>query len=138
MGAPSINFVATPNASRSNVVDDDFIPPPMEEYESVTIHEVPTNYRPSATVAESKPSSSTQTAATGLTPPPVAGTVPPPMNGVGMTPPPMTSLGVTPPNASASRTAKKAGRKKNTAISHVAVIGETWWTLGNIEPFRLL
>ena len=29
MAAPSINFVATPNASRSNVVDDDFIPPPM-------------------------------------------------------------------------------------------------------------
>lgn len=29
MAAPSINFVATPNASRSNVVDDDFIPPPI-------------------------------------------------------------------------------------------------------------
>ena len=136
MGAPSINFVATPNASRSNVVDDDFIPPPMEEYESVTIHEVPTNYRPSATVAESKPSSSTQTAATGLTPPPVAGTVPPPMNGVGMTPPPMTSLGVTPPNASASRTAKKAGRKKNTAISHVAVIGETMVDSGEYRTIQ--
>ena len=136
MGAPSINFVATPNASRSNVVDDDFIPPPMEEYESVTIHEVPTNYRPSATVAESKPSSSTQTAATGLTPPPVAGTVPPPMNGVGMTPPPMTSLGVTPPNASASRTAKKAGRKKNTGISHVAVIGETMVDSGEYRTIQ--
>ena len=136
MGAPSINFVATPNASRSNVVDDDFIPPPMEEYESVTIHEVPTNYRPSATVAESKPSSSTQTAATGLTSPPVVGTVPPPMNGVGMTPPPMTSLGVTPPNASASRTAKKAGRKKNTAISHVAVIGETMVDSGEYRTIQ--
>ena len=53
MAAPSINFVATPNASRSNVVDDDFIPPPMEEYESVTIHEVPTNHKPSPIVAES-------------------------------------------------------------------------------------
>ena len=29
MAAPSINFVATPNASRSNVVGDDLIPPPM-------------------------------------------------------------------------------------------------------------
>ena len=97
MAGPSINFVATPNASRSNVVDDDFIPPPMEEYESVTIHEVPTNYKPAPTVAESKPSGSNLTATTGLMPPPITGAVPPPMHGVGMTPPPMKNSGAVPP-----------------------------------------
>lgn len=130
MSAPSINFVATPNASRSNVVDDDFIPPPMEEYESVTIHEVPTNHKPSPIVAESKPSGSNQTATIGLTPPP--------MHGVGMTPPPMKNSGAVPPKTSTSRTTRHTRRQKNTGISQVAVIGETWWTLGNIEPFRLL
>ena len=35
--AAPINFVATPSASRSTLADDAFIPPPMEEYESVTI-----------------------------------------------------------------------------------------------------
>ena len=74
---------------RSNVVDDDFIPPPMEEYESVTIHEVPTNHKPSPIVAESKPSGSNQTATIGLTPPP--------MHGVGMTPPPMKNSSAVPP-----------------------------------------
>lgn len=124
MSAPSINFVATPNASRSNVVDDDFIPPPMEEYESVTIHEVPTNYRPSPTVAESNPSSNTQMSATGVTPPPITGAVPP-IHGVGMTPPPMTNSGAIPTNTGASRTIRKTGRQKNSGISQVAVIGET-------------
>ena len=124
MAAPSINFVATPNASRSNVVDDDFIPPPMEEYESVTIHEVPTNYRPSPTVAESNPSSNTQMSATGVTPPPITGAVPP-IHGVGMTPPPMTNSGAIPTNTGASRTIRKTGRQKNSGISQVAVIGET-------------
>lgn len=117
MAAPSINFVATSNASRSNVVDDDFIPPPMEEYESVTIHEVPTNYKPSPIVAESKPSGSNQTATIGLTPPP--------MHGVGMTPPPMTNSSAIPTNTGASRTIRKTGRQKNSGISQVAVIGET-------------
>ena len=124
MSAPSINFVATSNASRSNVVDDDFIPPPMEEYESVTIHEVPTNYRPSPTVAESNPSSSTQMSATGVTPPLITGAVPP-IHGVGMTPPPMTNSGAIPTNTGASRTIRKTGRQKNSGISQVAVIGET-------------
>ena len=122
--APPINFVATPNASRSNVVDDDFIPPPMEEYESVTIHEVPTNYRPSPTVAESNPSSNTQMSATGVTPLPITGAVPP-IHGVGMTPPPMTNSGAIPTNTGASRTIRKTGRQKNSGISQVAVIGET-------------
>lgn len=121
MAAPSINFVATSNASRSNVVDDDFIPPPMEEYESVTIHEVPTNYKPAPTVAESKPSGSNQTAATGLTPPPITA----PMHGVGMTPPPMKNSGAVQPKTSTSRTTRHTGRQKNTGISQVAVIGET-------------
>ena len=121
MVAPSINFVATPNASRSNVVDDDFIPPPMEEYESVTIHEVPTNYKPAPTVAESKPSGSNQTAATGLTPPPITA----PMHGVGMTPPPMKNSGAVQPKTGTSRTTRNTGRQKNTGISQVAVIGET-------------
>ena len=125
IAAPSINFVATPNASRSNVVDDDFIPPPMEEYESVTIHEVPTNYKPAPTVAESKPSGSNQMAATGLTPPPITGTVPPPMHGVGMTPPPMKNSGAVQPKTGTSRTTRHTGRQKNTGISQVAVIGET-------------
>ena len=124
MAAPPINFVATPNASRSNVVDDDFIPPPMEEYESVTIHEVPTNYRPSPTVAESNPSSNTQMSATGVTPLPITGAVPP-IHGVGMTPPPMTNSGAIPTNTGASRTIRKTGRQKNSGISQVAVIGET-------------
>lgn len=124
IAAPPINFVATPNASRSNVVDDDFIPPPMEEYESVTIHEVPTNYRPSPTVAESNPSSNTQMSATGVTPPPITGAVPP-IHGVGMTPPPMTNSGAIPTNTGASRTIRKTGRQKNSGISQVAVIGET-------------
>lgn len=136
MAAPSINFVATPNASRSNVVDDDFIPPPMEEYESVTIHEVPTNYKPAPTVAESKPSSSTQTAVTGLTPPPVAGTVPPPMNGVGMTPPPMTNSGAVPPKTGTARTTRHTGRQKNTGISQVAVIGETMVDAGEYRTIQ--
>ena len=136
MAAPSINFVATPNASRSNVVDDDFIPPPMEEYESVTIHEVPTNYKPAPTVAESKPSSSTQMAATGLTPPPVAGTVPPPMNGVGMTPPPMKTSGAVPPKTSTSRMTRHTGRQKNTGISQVAVIGETMVDAGEYRTIQ--
>ncbi|MBF1752317.1 MAG: DNA polymerase III subunit gamma/tau [Veillonella sp.] len=136
IAAPSINFVATPNASRSNVVDDDFIPPPMEEYESVTIHEVPTNYKPAPTVAESKPSGSNQMAATGLTPPPITGTVPPPMHGVGMTPPPMKTSGEIPPKTGTSRTTRHTGRQKNTGISQVAVIGETMVDSGEYRTIQ--
>ena len=136
MAAPSISFVATPNASRSNVVDDDFIPPPMEEYESVTIHEVPTNYKPAPTVAESKPSGSNQMAATGLTPPPITGTVPPPMHGVGMTPPPMKTSGEIPPKTGTSRTTRHTGRQKNTGISQVAVIGETMVDSGEYRTIQ--
>lgn len=136
MAAPSINFVATPNASRSNVVDDDFIPPPMEEYESVTIHEVPTNYKPAPTVAESKPSGSNQMAATGLTPPPITGTVPPPMHGVGMTPPPMKNSGAVQPKTGTSRTTRHTGRQKNTGISQVAVIGETMVDSGEYRTIQ--
>ena len=133
--APPINFVATPNASRSNVVDDDFIPPPMEEYESVTIHEVPTNYRPSPTVAESNPSSNTQMSATGVTPLPITGAVPP-IHGVGMTPPPMTNSGAIPTNTGTSRTTRNAGRQKNTGISQVAVIGETMVDSGEYRTIQ--
>ena len=132
MVAPSINFVATPNASRSNVVDDDFIPPPMEEYESVTIHEVPTNYKPAPTVAESKPSGSNQTAATGLTPPPITA----PMHGVGMTPPPMKNSGAVPPKTGTPRTTRNTGRQKNTGISQVAVIGETMVDSGEYRTIQ--
>ena len=128
MSAPSINFVATSNASRSNVVDDDFIPPPMEEYESVTIHEVPTNYKPSPIVAESKPSGSNQTATIGLTPPP--------MHGVGMTPPPMNNAGVIAPSTVTSRTTRHTGRQKNTGISQVAVIGETMVDSGEYRTIQ--
>ena len=128
MSAPSINFVATPNASRSNVVDDDFIPPPMEEYESVTIYEVPTNYKPSPIVAESKPSGSNQTATIGLTPPP--------MHGVGMTPPPMNNAGVIAPSTVTSRTTRNTGRQKNTGISQVAVIGETMVDSGEYRTIQ--
>lgn len=136
IAAPSINFVATPNASRSNVVDDDCIPPPMEEYESVTIHEVPTNYKPAPTVAESKPSGSNQMAATGLTPPPITGTVPPPMHGVGMTPPPMKNSGAVQPKTGTSRTTRHTGRQKNTGISQVAVIGETMVDSGEYRTIQ--
>lgn len=132
MATPSINFVATPNASRSNVVDDDFIPPPMEEYESVTIHEVPTNYKPAPTVAESKPSGSNQTAATGLTPPPITA----PMHGVGMTPPPMKNSGAVQPKTGTSRTTRHTGRQKNTGISQVAVIGETMVDSGEYRTIQ--
>ena len=132
MSAPSINFVATPNASRSNVVDDDFIPPPMEEYESVTIHEVPTNYKPAPTVAESKPSGSNQMAATGLTPPPITA----PMHGVGMTPPPMKNSGAVQPKTGTSRTTRHTGRQKNTGISQVAVIGETMVDSGEYRTIQ--
>ena len=132
MAAPSINFVATSNASRSNVVDDDFIPPPMEEYESVTIHEVPTNYKPSPIVAESKPSGSNQTAATGLTPPPITA----PMHGVGMTPPPMKNSGAVQPKTGTSRTTRHTGRQKNTGISQVAVIGETMVDSGEYRTIQ--
>ena len=128
MAAPSINFVATPNASRSNVVDDDFIPPPMEEYESVTIHEVPTNHKPSPIVAESKPSGSNQTATIGLTPPP--------MHGVGMTPPPMKNSGAVPPKTGTPRTTRHTGRQKNTGISQVAVIGETMVDSGEYRTIQ--
>ena len=128
MSAPSINFVATSNASRSNVVDDDFIPPPMEEYESVTIHEVPTNYKPSPIVAESKPSGSNQTATIGLTPPP--------MHGVGMTPPPMKNSGAVPPKTGMPRTTRHTGRQKNTGISQVAVIGETMVDSGEYRTIQ--
>ena len=128
MSAPSINFVATPNASRSNVVDDDFIPPPMEEYESVTIHEVPTNHKPSPIVAESKPSGSNQTATIGLTPPP--------MHGVGMTPPPMKNSGAVQPKTGTSRTTRHTGRQKNTGISQVAVIGETMVDSGEYRTIQ--
>ena len=136
MVTPSINFVATPNAARSNVVDDDFIPPPMEEYESVTIHEVPTNYRSSSTVVESKPSGSTQTSAMGLTPPPITGAVPPPIHGVGMTPPPMNNSGVIASNTGISRTTRNTGRQKNTGISQVAVIGETMVDSGEYRTIQ--
>lgn len=136
MVPPSINFVATPNAARSNVVDDDFIPPPMEEYESVTIHEVPTNYRSSSTVVESKPSGSTQTSAMGLTPPPITGAVPPPIHGVGMTPPPMNNSGVIASNTGISRTTRNTGRQKNTGISQVAVIGETMVDSGEYRTIQ--
>jgi len=118
MAAPSINFVATPNASRSNVVDDDFIPPPMEEYESVTIHEVPTNYKPSPIVAESKPSGSNQTAT------------------IGLTPPPMKTSGAVPPKTGTSRTTRHTGRQKNTGISQVAVIGETMVDSGEYRTIQ--
>ena len=128
MAAPSINFVATSNAVRSNLVEDDFIPPPMEEYESVTIHEVPTNYKPSPIVAESKPSGSNQTATIGLTPPP--------MHGVGMTPPPMKNSGAVPPKTSTSRTTRHTRRQKNTGISQVAVIGETMVDSGEYRTIQ--
>lgn len=136
MVPPSINFVATPNAARSNVVDDDFIPPPMEEYESVTIHEVPTNYRSSSTVVESKPSGSTQTSATGLTPPPITGAVPLPIHGVGMTPPPMNNSGVIASNTGISRTTRNTGRQKNTGVSQVAAIGETMVDSGEYRTIQ--
>lgn len=136
MVPPSVNFVATPNAARSNVVDDDFIPPPMEEYESVTIHEVPTNYRSSSTVVESKSSGSTQTSATGLTPPPITGAVPPPIHGVGMTPPPMNNSGVIASNTGISRTTRNTGRQKNTGVSQVAVIGETMVDSGEYRTIQ--
>ena len=95
MAAPSINFVATPNASRLNVVDDDFIPPP-----------------------------------------PITGTVPPPMHGVGITPPPMKNSGEVPPKTGTSRTTRNTGRQKNTGISQVAVIGETMVDSGEYRTIQ--
>ena len=94
MVAPSINFVATPQASSSNVVDDDCIPPP--------IHGVGMNPPPIHGV--------------GMTPPPI--------HGVGMTPPPMKTSGAVPPKTGTSQTTRNTGGQKNTGISQVAVIGE--------------
>ena len=119
--AAPINFVATPSASRSTLADDDFIPPPMEEYESVTIHEVPTNYTPSPSVAESMPSGAAKNSMTSMTPPPMKGLVPPPIAGVGNTPPPMT--GKTSPSRTTAH--KPMQQRKSTGISQTAVIGET-------------
>lgn len=95
IAAPPINFVATPNASRLNVVDDDFIPPP-----------------------------------------PITGTVPPPMHGVGITPPPMKNSGEVPPKTGTSRTTRNTGRQKNTGISQVAVIGETMVDSGEYRTIQ--
>ena len=122
--AAPINFVATPSASRSTLADDDFIPPPMEEYESVTIHEVPTNYTPSPSVVESKPSGAAKNSMTSMTPPPMKGMVPPPIAGVGNTPPPMT--GKTSPSRTTAH--KPMQQRKSTGISQTAVIGETMVT----------
>ena len=132
--AAPINFVATPSASRSTLADDDFIPPPMEEYESVTIHEVPTNYTPSPSVAESMPSGAAKNSMTGMTPPPMKGMVPPPIAGVGNTPPPMT--GKTSPSRTTAH--KPMQQRKSTGISQTAVIGETMVTAVEYGPFMVL
>lgn len=126
-----------------NTVDDDFVPPPMEEYESVTIHEVPTNYVPTQSANPmganglSTPSmhgggaseGQVSQSMPGTVPPPMRGQVPPPKGAPGSTPPPMGSRGATPPpqTAGSSHTNQRSARKSsgNKGISTVATIGDT-------------
>lgn len=122
---------------RSNSVADDYVPPPMDEYESVTIHEVPTQYVPP--ISQITPSMNDDS----MTPLPMnRGTMPLPMSGNGMippsmdrgaTPPPMSSTGMTPPpmngGAIPSSNPMQSGRRgklqKVNGVAQVATIGAT-------------
>lgn len=122
---------------RSNSVADDYVPPPMDEYESVTIHEVPTQYVPP--ISQITPSMNDDS----MTPLPMnRGTMPLPMSGNGMippsmdrgaTPPPMSSIGTTPPPLNGGSTPPsnpvQSGRRgksqKVNGVAQVATIGAT-------------
>lgn len=122
---------------RSNSVADDYVPPPMDEYESVTIHEVPTQYVPpiSQIIPSMNDDSMTSLAMNrGATSPPMSGNgmIPPSMNR-GATPPPMSSTGTTPPpmngGAIPSSNPMQSGRRgksqKVNGVAQVATIGAT-------------
>lgn len=122
---------------RSNSVADDYVPPPMDEYESVTIHEVPTQYVPP--ISQITPSMNDDS----MTPLPMnRGTMPLPVSGNGMippsmnrgaTPPPMSSTGTTPPPLNGASTPPsnpvQSGRsgtlQKVNGVAQVATIGAT-------------
>ncbi|WP_273419461.1 DNA polymerase III subunit gamma/tau [Veillonella caviae] len=122
---------------RSNSVADDYIPPPMDEYESVTIHEVPTQYVPP--ISQITPSMNDDS----MTPLPMnRGTIPSPMSGNGMippsmnrgaTPPPMSSTGTTPPPLNGGSTppsnpvqsGPRRTLQKVNGVAQVATIGAT-------------
>ncbi|WP_277302113.1 DNA polymerase III subunit gamma/tau [Veillonella caviae] len=133
-------YVSSPNyqlQQRSNSVADDYVPPPMDEYESVTIHEVPTQYVPP--ISQITPSMNDDS----MTPVPMnRGTMPLPMSGNGMippsmnrsaTPPPISSTGTTPPpmngGAIPSSNPMQSGRRgksqKVNGVAQVATIGAT-------------
>ena len=132
--------VSSPNyqlQQRSNSVADDYVPPPMDEYESVTIHEVPTQYVPP--ISQITPSMNDDS----MTPVPMnGGTIPLPMSGNGMIPPsmnrsapppPISSTGTTPPpmngGAVPSSNPMQSGRRgksqKVNGVAQVATIGAT-------------
>lgn len=122
---------------RSNSVADDYVPPPMDEYESVTIHEVPTQYVPP--ISQITPSMNDDS----MTPLPMnRGTMPLPMSGNGMippsmnrgaTPPPMSSIGTTPPPLNGGSTPPsnpvqsglRRTLQKVNGVAQVATIGAT-------------
>ena len=121
----------------SNSVADDYVPPPMDEYESVTIHEVPTQYVPP--ISQITPSMNDDS----MTPLPMnRGTIPSPMSGNGMippsmnrgaTPPPMSSIGTTPPPMNGGSTppsnpvqsGPRRKLQKVNGVAQVATIGAT-------------
>lgn len=132
--------VSSPNyqlQQRSNSVADDYIPPPMDEYESVTIHEVPTQYVPP--ISQITPSMNDDS----MTPLPMnRGTIPSPMSGNGMippsmnrgaTPPPMSSTGTIPPPLNGGSTppsnpvqsGPRRTLQKVNGVAQVATIGAT-------------
>lgn len=122
---------------RSNSVADDYVPPPMDEYESVTIHEVPTQYVPP--ISQITPSMNDDSMTSlpmnrGATSLPMSGNgmISPSMNR-GATPPPMSSTGTTPPpmngGAIPSSNPMQSGRRgksqKVNGVAQVATIGAT-------------
>lgn len=132
--------VSSPNyqlQQRSNSVADDYVPPPMDEYESVTIHEVPTQYVPP--ISQITPSMNDDS----MTPLPMnRGTMPLPMSGNGMippsmnrsaTPPPMSSTGTTPPpmnggaipSSNPMQSERRGKSQKVNGVAQVATIGAT-------------
>lgn len=122
---------------RSNSVADDYVPPPMDEYESVTIHEVPTQYVPP--ISQITPSMNDDS----MTPLPMnRGNMPLPMSGNGMippsmnrsaTPPPMSSTGTTPPpmnggaipSSNPMQSERRGKSQKVNGVAQVATIGAT-------------
>mgnify|MGYP004449413741 FL=1 len=142
--------VSSPNYQlqhRSNSVADDYVPPPMDEYESVTIHEVPTQYVPP--ISQITPSMNDDS----MTPMPMnRGTMPLPMSGNGMippsmnrgaTPPPMSSTGTTPPPLNGgftppSNPVQAGPRRTLQKVNGVAQVGTMGVTMVAASEYRTI